>query len=441
MTASSHLSSLDRAAITDWNGASTDERTIDVAAWHRPEAPTIRNIRLRFCDGGLADHSSVPESDWAGILPVAVIPPLVNAHTHLEFSTLSEPIGPSSPFPEWIRSVVRWRIDHPDASRAGMRSGLRECRNRCIAAIGEITTSDDAVRRLQKTSMDVVSFRELIGLLPDRIPDQIAAMNRHLDSRATSHEPGSVRVGISPHAPYSVNPDLFAAAVDTCRAHSVPLAMHLAETTDELELLDTGTGHFAEFLQQIEQWDPQTLPRGSSILRYFEQLAKLPKSLAIHCNYLTDKEIEFLGQHPQIAVVYCPRTHHYFGHQPHPWRRIQAAGGTVVLGTDGRGSNPDLSIWKEVQFLASHTGAAAAAAAAADLVPMVTTMAANALGLECHRDSDTRFHAAVIRLPENVHDRNDSLLSLESQPIARLVSDGQRVTLQLSAAVDERNER
>ena len=435
MTVSSHLSSLAPPAVREWNASSSVEQTIDVACWHEADLPPIRNVRLRFSNGRLADHSFVPEHACDRILPLAVIPPLVNAHTHLEFSALTEPIGPSSPFPEWIRSVIRWRIDHPDTAMHGIQSGLSECRNYSVAAIGEITTSDDAVPLLKNDIADtqIVSFRELIGLLPDQISDQITLMNRHLDHLASASENGLIRAGISPHAPYSVNPDLFTAAVDACRFHSVSIAMHLAETTDELQLLDTGTGHFTEFLKKMNQWDPDVLPRGGTVLSYLEQLAKLPRTLAIHCNYLTDKEILFLGRQPQITVVYCPRTHNYFGHPPHSWQQIQAAGGSVILGTDGRSSNPDLSIWKELQFLASHSSDAASV----DLLPMVTTRAAAALRLDCHRVSDAGFNAAVIELPTDFRNQDDPLLSPDSRPVARLVSDDNAVSLQLRAAVDE----
>ncbi|MCH2210095.1 MAG: amidohydrolase family protein [Fuerstiella sp.] len=433
MTRSSHLRSLARQAAEDWNAPASDEQTIDVAWWYPPNRPPVRNVRIRYCGGQPVDHSSVPADEIDRILPVAVIPALLNAHTHLEFSTLHEPIGPAVPFPDWVWSVIRWRIEHSTAASDGIRTGLTECHRHAVTAIGEITTSDHAVELLRDPSVEVVSFRELIGLLPDQIPDRIATMNDHLNQLSNPTKSGSVQAGVSPHAPYSVNPELFEAAVDTCASHSAPLAMHLAETTDELELLDTGTGRFVEFLRQMDLWDPDILPRGSTVMRYLEKLAELPRALAVHCNYLTDTEIAFLGQHPQIAVVYCPRTHHYFGHAPHPWQQIQAAGGTVILGTDGRSSNPDLSIWKEIQFLASRTKDVSAA----DLLPMVTTRSANALGLTDHCSSNPPFTATVIRLPADQQHQQDSVLSPQSQSMARLMSEENRVKLQLCEAVDQ----
>ncbi len=384
---------------------------MDVAWWHRPGLPPKANVRLRFIAGQLADHSRVPAAEENKVLPVAVVPPLVNAHTHLEFSSLSEPIRPSSPFPDWIRSVIGWRTGQAGAAPSGIIAGITECRSHSVSIIGEITTSDKAVPALQDSHANIVSFRELIGFLPDRIFDQISLMTRHFDGISAA---GSVRAGISPHAPYSVHPELFSAAVEACAQRGMPLAMHLGETTDELELLAHGTGRFIDFLQDMNLWDGAVLPRGGTILNYLQQLAILPRSLAIHCNYLDDKEIRFLGRNPQIAVVYCPRTHHYFGHEPHPWQKIVEAGGTVVLGTDGRSSNPDLSIWKELQFLAAQS----LTATLESLLPMVTSHAASALGLN-EDDPALCSGATLIGLPM-VARRADCLLSGDSLPLGVL---------------------
>jgi cytosine/adenosine deaminase-related metal-dependent hydrolase len=435
VTSSHHLGSFEPASIDAWNAAASEERTIDVAWWFGRGSPARSNVRLRLFEGRLIDHSPVPEADRKKVLPLAVVPPLVNAHTHLEFSTLTEPITPPTPFPDWIRSVIRWRMNSLDSSEAGIRSGLHECRQHCVATIGEITTSDDAASLLQTRSdvslktddpAHIVSFRELLGFLPERIPEQVATMNRHIDRLGKPADLSMLRPGISPHAPYSVHPDLFAAVADACRSQSVPIAMHLGETKEELELLDAGSGEFKDFLQEMNLWDPDVLPHGTTILHYLQQLSTLPRSLAVHCNYLTDEEIRFLGKHPQIAVVYCPRTHHYFGHDPHPWQKIQAAGGTVVLGTDGRSSNPDLSIWKELQHLASITPQATVE----ELLPMVTTASVVDSGIDVFDDeNEVPYSAVVVRLPEESIGRASCLLSPQSEPVGLVATYGSLLQL------------
>jgi len=111
-------------------------------------------------------------------------------------------------------------------------------------------------------------------------------------------------------------------------------------------------------------------------LHYLQQLACTDHALAVHCNYLSNEEIRFLSENSQVAVVYCPRTHAYFQHAIHPWQKLWSAEATVVLGTDSRASNPDLSIWKELQFVASQPGVPPLW----DLLPMITTTAARSVG-------------------------------------------------------------
>jgi cytosine/adenosine deaminase-related metal-dependent hydrolase len=91
------------------------------------------------------------------------------------------------------------------------------------------------------------------------------------------------------------------------------------------------------------------------VLDYLRELTAAPRALAIHGNYLAADEIEFLAAHAdRLAVVYCPRTHAWFGHTPYPLAHMLSAGVRVALGTDSRASNPDLSLLEEMRFVARH---------------------------------------------------------------------------------------
>jgi cytosine/adenosine deaminase-related metal-dependent hydrolase len=129
--------------------------------------------------------------------------------------------------------------------------------------------------------------------------------------------------------------------------------MHLAESAEELELLATGGGPFRDLLEERSMWDASAIPRDSRPLDYLRELARAPRSLVVHGNFLAGDEIEFLaGRRATMGVAYCPRTHAYFGHAPHPVEAMLAAGVPVALGTDSRASNPDLNMLAELQFAA-----------------------------------------------------------------------------------------
>ncbi|MCA9069598.1 MAG: amidohydrolase family protein [Planctomycetaceae bacterium] len=338
------------------------------AAWVFPVAtPPIRNgmVELDTANGTvIAIHAKPPKPDkrmGVNLGNVALLPGLVNAHTHLEFSDLTSPIDPPTPFTNWIRNLVGHRRSRRGDSKSISAQGYQEAFRAGTRMIGEIATEGWSPESFTVETPDlqdvplpqlgqVVVFRELLGLLPEQSSEQLVIANQHL-AGAKAEEQSSLTRGLSPHAPYSVHPDLFHQLVSLCREKQAPLAMHLAETKAELELLSQGTGEFVEMLTTFGVWREGLIPRNSQVLDYLKPLADLPRALVVHGNYLSDDEIAFLSRHPNLSVVYCPRTHAYFGHTDHPWPKLVEAGVRVVLGTDSRGSNPDLSLWKEVQFL------------------------------------------------------------------------------------------
>jgi aminodeoxyfutalosine deaminase len=355
-------------------------RSFHVRRLLNPGDAPLKNVQVSVDEAGiLTEIRSMPDSRASDALPVALIPPLINAHTHLEFSSLLKPLLPAAPFPDWIRSVIRYRNSGSSAAGAAAESisrGIRESRAAGVLAIGEITTGEVA-DLLPQAGGQLISFRECIGLSPERIESQLEAVQRHL----TQCRVHSVRAAVSPHAPYSVHPELFDALADIAEQHQLPIAMHLAETQDEMQLLESGTGRFADFLQELGIWNDRIFPGGRSVTPLLERLARNPRALAIHGNYLNRQQLTQLAEQRGPAIVYCPRTHRYFAHDPHPWLQLSAAGVPVILGTDSRASSPDLSIWNEVQ-LATHQAVTAGSQFAFELVlPMVTSCPARILGL------------------------------------------------------------
>jgi cytosine/adenosine deaminase-related metal-dependent hydrolase len=174
-----------------------------------------------------------------------------------------------------------------------------------------------------------------------------------------------------------VHPELLKRLVALACDQNLPVAMHLAESREELQLLRDGTGPFQQLLDGRSMWDPDAIPRNSRPLDYLRVLSEAPRALVIHGNYLDDEEIAFLAEYrDRLSVVYCPRTHTYFGHEPYPLEKMLGAGVRVVLGTDSRASNPDLSLLAEMRFVAKRFPSLAPAA----ILEMGTQASADALG-------------------------------------------------------------
>ena len=309
-----------------------------------------QDVTVNFHWNGTLESNSDGDQvaiDWGN---VAIIPGLVNAHTHLEFSLLREPIPTAGRFTDWIRAVVKYRREQtesftgnyvPEALRAGGAESVR-----CgTTLIGDIATTGWSRDDYSTTGFTGVVFQELIGRGDERV-----RLQTELARNVMSWEG---HFGLSPHAPYSVRPDLLKSAVALARTTARPVAMHLAETEAELELLADGTGEFRELLTEFGIWRDGHFG-GERPLTWLETLAAAPRSLIVHGNYLVEEELQFLAARPHMTLVYCPRTHAAFGHQHHPWRRLLELGGSVAFGTDSRASNPDLSLFAELQFVAKQ---------------------------------------------------------------------------------------
>ncbi len=292
-------------------------------------------------------------SDVEDLGNVAILPGLVNAHTHLEFSNLSKPLGePGMDFVDWIRRVVAFRRQTADTSHEAIGRGLRECIGSGTTSLGEIAQPGWPVEQFEYADIEVTVFLEVIAPRVERVAPAMEVAQHHFDLAETARR---WRPGFSPHAPYSIHPELLAVAVALLTAEKAPIAFHLAESREELELLHSGSGPFRDLLDELDAWDPTAIRPGTRPLDYLRMLESAHRTLIVHGNYLDDVEIEFLADHAdRMAVVYCPRTHQWFDHRPYPLAKLLSAGATVALGTDSRASSPDLSILAELRFVAER---------------------------------------------------------------------------------------
>lgn len=396
------------------------------ARWVFPvSAPPIENGVIEVVDGRIADVSQLrgaADDRTLDLGPVALLAGLVNCHAHLEFSDLAAPLGEPAafvegaaeyPFADWIGQVVAHRRNRVTPLPDLVRNGLREATNSGTTAVGEIATGDWSPEFVDAASPRVVAFRESLCFLPEQVMPQLALAREHLTRCRTTS--GRMIGALSPHAPYTVLPELFDSLIQLAADERVPLCTHLAETRAELEFLMHGTGALRDMLSRIELWRDGLHPTGRRPLDFLKSLARLEHSLIAHGNYLDQDECRFLAEHPQISVIYCPRTHHYFGHAPHPWRELLASGASVALGTDGRSSNPDYSLWNEVLWLDRLT----AGRERPLLLELATIRGAQALGLATETGSLSAGKAAdLCVVPLTPGAESDPFMSLYGQPHA-----------------------
>jgi cytosine/adenosine deaminase-related metal-dependent hydrolase len=312
---------------------------------------------------------------------VALFPGFVNAHTHLEFSHLRQPLGQAGMrLVDWTRLVIGERGRRDNACSGTIFAGLEESVAAGVTTIADITTADIATK--SSSGVDLTSFAEVIGFSRARAESAFAAAETRLAHSLQS----SAKVGISPHAPYTVSPDLLERLVKFAQVKGLPLAMHVAESREELQLLQSGSGPYQELLEERSMWDPNVIPSGSHAMQYLRVLSHAPRALVIHGNYLDYEELRFLGANrDHMSLVYCPRTHTYFGHDTYPLAAARAMRVRVALGTDSRASNPDLSILAEMR----HVFRVAPTIDPLEVLRMGTLSAAKALGRDNEAGSIT----------------------------------------------------
>ncbi len=323
-------------------------------------------------------------------------------------------------FAEWIGQVVAWRRELAAsgdgtaglaaARQAAIAAGLAESRRAAVAAVGDIAMPECPLAAYHHVpEIDVVALLELLGAAEHRIGPLIELANEHIASFSTG---GNVRPGLSPHATYSVHPELLRRACALSAEKEIPIAMHVAESQQELQLLASHSGPLVDLLGKHGAWFPASIPRGARPLDYLEALQNAHRALVIHGNYLADEEIEFLAaRRDRMSVVYCPRTHAYFGHDPYPLAKMLREHVRVVVGTDSRASNPDLSILAELRHIAQHRHVAPG-----EILKMGTLWGAEALGIDSDYGSITagkRAQFAVVPVLKLREDPQKQVLELE----------------------------
>lgn len=319
-----------------------------------------------------------------------LLPGLVNPHTHLELSTCVSGTNHEGSFADWIQALPkrlrRHELPPEEIFPPATRTGIDQCLRFGVTTVGDISQQSHLTRPILAASpLRCVSYGEVLGLakLKPRF-DELFPL-----AIDTTHQTDRLYVGLTPHAPYTVDLPGYRQCLDAARGQGLPLATHLAETTNEEEFLSHHAGPFRGIWDALGLWaDPVETFRGRPI--QFAQavgLLEYPTLLA-HVNYCDDQEIALLAA-GQASVVYCPRTHAYFNHPPHRFLDMLRAGVNVAVGTDSCASSPDLNLLDDLRLVHRlHLSIPPE-----QLFSLITTNAARAL----------RLHDSVGRLAPGMH--------------------------------------
>ncbi len=386
-------------------------RTVHIARYVLAEAGLLlRNAAVHVCDPGrisrLEPWQSPPPNletrvvDWGSSI---VLPGLVNAHCHLELTCPhGQPRKPAS-FADWLNMVTGERGAGTKGDRLeSVRLGARLALAGGTTLIGGVSTCDASIEELKAQKLRKVIFEEVAALEAGRAGEAVSALKLRLGGGETD---GFLSFSVAPHAPYSVSPELFRAVASLAFEKGVRLATRVAETRQEVEFLKTGLGDFKEYLSDSGALPEDWVPPGMAPVPYLEQLGILDHpAILVHCNYLDEESMARILSR-SCSVVYCPRSHAFYGHELHPVRQLLDMGINVALGTDTPSACDSLSILDEMRFLFQNRKDLKVD----EIIRMATLNGAVALGFGGVLGRLRRGYWAdmtVLRLPENVNDRN-----------------------------------
>ena len=356
------------------------------ARWVLPiTQPPIENGTVVERNGRIAyvgSRAKAPAGDDYDLGDAILVPGLVNTHTHLELTAMRGFLEDLD-FADWIDKLRQSRNEILDQAKLldSAKFGILEGLEAGITTFADTCSSGVALDAMIELGVRGVMYQEVFAPDPARCDAAIADLTKLLDN-FEPRQTDLVSLGVSPHAPYTVSDALYGAAAKLATKRKLPLAMHIAESAAEEDIVIRGDGPFAE------RWRKRGIEvkkRARSPIALLEKHDVLqPGALLIHCVRVDDQDIKAIARHG-CSVAHCPASNAKFGHGVAPLLPMIAAGISVGIGSDSVASNNRMDILDESRLaVLIHRGAARKhdAFGAHQALALATIGGAQALGLD-----------------------------------------------------------
>lgn len=389
------------------------------ASWlYNPGSPPVSGGAVAVMDGlvvasGRASEviSSFgpPKAEYHGC---AIIPGFANAHTHLELThfpawrTRNGLDYHPHRFVDWIIQMIKVRRGITvEELRTSLKAGISVSLRAGTTLVGDIVTSPELLSAYDETEIGGRFYLELTGqerlVFEPRLSKAVAA------ARGIA---GNLLPGLSPHAPYTLNSELLTDIAAAAEIEGLPIALHLAESRGESDLLFDSSGPLATELYQFVGWDNfLPSPRKTTPARFFDDGGLLgPSTIAVHCVHTNPSDAALLKERG-VTVCLCPRSNERLDVGTAPVSLFKKHGIPLCLGTDSLASNDSLSIWDEIRYaLDIYNGELTPE----ELLEMATLGGAAAIGLEKQAGSLTPGKRADFQVVEIEGKAGDSSTAL-----------------------------
>lgn len=317
------------------------------------------------------------EGEYHDLGEVIVLPGLINAHCHLDYSSMRGSFLPSRNFPQWIRRINALKRSLTDDDYlAAMEIGFSELRRSGVTSVFNIVATPQIVPRLAPPQIRTWLFLELIDIRPRPWLDEYALGSWLVFE---PHPDWLGGYGLSPHAPYTASAELYLSAILAARDFKMPFTTHLAESHSEYQMFTAGRGDLFDFLSKMGRnmndcgkLSPFRLLALSGLLP--------PNAILVHMNELDEEDLAVLewDEWRSLSIVHCPKSSRFLHHRPFPLGALRKIGLCICLGTDSLASNDSLNLFAEMRMAARSYPFLSPE----ELLEMVTVNPARAIGLE-----------------------------------------------------------
>ena len=282
---------------------------------------------------------------------VILMPGLINAHAHLDYTMMRGQLTSGSSFTEWMEQLnkIKSSLSQQDFLGA-IVEGAQELRSWGCTTLCNIESFPDLHSKLPLLPIRLWQFIEIMDIRGSKQGEEgLFAAEQFLKKK------GSIQnnFGISPHAPYTSSQSLYRDAVQLAQKYELPFCTHLAESEEEIEMFTKREGSLFEFLKNFKR--DMTDCGSSTAVQTLLKNNLLPcGSMLVHMNFLSNQDRLLLAPRGNdFFIIHCPKTHHFFSRPPFDWKFFYQNGYRILLGTDSLASNDSLNLFEEMQSLVS----------------------------------------------------------------------------------------